>query len=49
MKLDKTIDELRKRFGKECIVRSTFLHSGVKPMDGGTGSKCDYPMMGGIL
>lgn len=49
MKLDKTVDEIRKRFGKEAVIRSTFLHSGIKPIEGGTGSKGDYPMMSSIL
>lgn len=49
MKLDKTVDEIRKRFGKQAVIRSTFLHSGIKPIEGGTGSKGDYPMMSSIL
>jgi len=48
-KLDKTLDELRKKFVKECVIRSTFLHSGVKPLNGGTGSDEYYPMMSSIL
>ena len=48
-KLDKTLDELRNKYGKECVIRSTFLHSGVKPLDGGTGSDQYYPMMSGLL
>ena len=48
-KLDKTLDELRNKYGKECVIRSTFLHSGVKPLDGGTGSDQYYPMMSSIL
>ena len=49
MKLDKTVDEIRKRFGKQAVIRSTFLHSGIKPIEGGTGSNGDYPMMSSIL
>ncbi|MCQ2019489.1 DNA polymerase IV [Clostridium butyricum] len=49
MKLDKTVDEIRKRFGKQAVIRSTFLHSGINPIEGGTGSKGDYPMMSSIL
>lgn len=49
MKLDKTVDEIKKRFGKEEVIKSTFLHSGIKPIEGGTGSKGDYPMMSSIL
>lgn len=49
MKLDKAIDKIRKRFGKDAVIRSTFLHSGIKPIEGGTGSNSDYPMMSSIL
>lgn len=49
MKLDKAVDEIRKRFGKESVIRSTFLHSGIKALEGGTGSHSDYPMMSSIL
>jgi len=48
-KLDKTLDALRNKYGKECVIRSTFLHSGVKPLDGGAGSDQYYPMMSSIL
>jgi len=48
-KLDKTLDALRNKYGKECVIRSTFFHSGVKPLDGGTGSDQYYPMMSSIL
>ena len=48
-KLDKTLDTLRNKYGKECVIRSTFLHSGVKPLNGGTGSDDYYPMMSSIL
>lgn len=49
MKLDKSIDEIRKKFGPESIVRSTFINSGIKPLQGGTGSKSEYPMMSSII
>ncbi|EHI99016.1 DNA-directed DNA polymerase [Clostridium sp. DL-VIII] len=48
-KLDKTLDALRNKYGKEAVMRSTFLHSGVKPLNGGTGSDEYYPMMSSIL
>lgn len=48
-KLDKAIDSIRKKYGNESIIRSNFLHSGVKPLSGGTGSNYDYPMMRSIL
>ena len=46
--LDKTIDNIRKRYGNNSIIRSTFLNSGIKPINGGVGEE-DYPMMGSIL
>lgn len=48
-KLDKTLDGLRNKYGKDCVMRSTFLHSGVKPLNGGTGSDEYYPMMSSLL
>lgn len=35
-KLDNTIDELRKKYGKGVIMRSTFLDGDIKYMEGGT-------------
>lgn len=46
--LDATIDEIRSRFGNKAIVRSTFINSDIKPINGGVGEE-DYPMMGSIL
>lgn len=46
--LDKTIDDIRLRFGKHSLVRSTFLNSRIKPMIGGVGED-HYPMMSSIL
>lgn len=46
--LDKTIDSLRERYGNNSVIRSTFLYSGIKPINGGVGEE-DYPMMGSIL
>ncbi|WP_430886324.1 DNA polymerase thumb domain-containing protein [Fusibacter sp. JL216-2] len=43
-RLDKTIDELRLKYGTRSILRSSFLHTGVKPVMGGVGEE-DYPMM----
>lgn len=48
-KLDKTLDTLRNKYGRDCVMRSTFLHSGVKPLDGGTGSDQYYPIMSSLL
>jgi len=46
--LDKTIDELRNRFGNTSVVRLTFINSEIKPLSGGVGED-DYMMMGSIL
>lgn len=46
--LDKTIDNIRSRFGSNSIVRSSLINSGVKPMTGGVG-EADYPLMSSIL
>ncbi|MDU3546788.1 MAG: DNA polymerase IV [Clostridium sp.] len=46
--LDKTIDSIRERYGNYSVIRSTFLHSGIKAINGGNGED-DYPMMGSIL
>lgn len=46
--LDKAIDEIRLRYGNDSIIRSTFLHSGIKPLSGGNGED-DYLMMSSIL
>ncbi|WP_297426610.1 DNA polymerase IV [Clostridium sp.] len=48
-KLDKTLDDIREKHGKYSVIRSTFLHSGVKPINGGTGSIEEYPMMSSLL
>lgn len=46
--LDKVIDSIRDRYGNNSIIRSTFLHSGIKAINGGNGED-DYPMMGSLL
>lgn len=48
-KLDKTIDDIIEKYGKYSVIRSTFLHSGIKPINGVTGSIKEYPMMGSLL
>ncbi|EKQ52692.1 MAG: nucleotidyltransferase/DNA polymerase involved in DNA repair, partial [Clostridium sp. Maddingley MBC34-26] len=48
-KLDKTLDGIREKYGKYSVIRSTFLHSGVRPINGGTGSLEEYPMMSSLL
>ena len=47
-KLDKTIDSIRAKYGASSIIRSTFLHSGVKALTGGNGEE-DYLFMSSIL
>ena len=47
--LDLTIDLIRKKYGKNSIVRSSFINSGISPLIGGTGEEEEYPMMSNIL
>lgn len=46
--LDKTIDALRTRFGKQSVQRGVFLHSGIRPVTGGVGDD-EYQMMSSML
>lgn len=46
--LDRTVDEIRRKYGKNSVVRSTFLYSGINPMTGGVG-EVDFPMMSSLL
>jgi len=46
--LDKAIDEIRLKYGSKAIIRSSFLHSGIRGMTGGVGEE-DYPVMSSIL
>lgn len=47
--LDATIDKIRMKYGPEAIIRSSFLHSCLKPLTGGVIIEGDYPMMSSIL
>lgn len=47
-KLNKTIDEIRSKYGYNSIIRSSFLHSGIKPIIGGVMEE-EYPMMSSII
>lgn len=47
-KINKTIDEIRLKYGAKTVIRSCFLHSGVSPMSGGVGEE-DYPLMSAML
>lgn len=46
--LDVAIDNIRRKYGPESIIRSVFLHSGIAPLSGGVGEK-EYQMMTSIL
>lgn len=46
--LDRTIDEIREKFGDYSVVRGTFVNSGIKPLCGGVGED-DYAIMSSIL
>ncbi|WP_350345065.1 DNA polymerase IV [Proteinivorax tanatarense] len=47
--LDKTVDNIRKRYGAKAVFRSCFLHSGIKPLEGGVIDNEDYPMVSSVL
>jgi DNA polymerase IV len=46
--LDQAIDKVRNKYGNKAVVRSIFLHSGIRSMTGGIGED-DYPLMTSIL
>ncbi len=46
--LDRSIDKIRKKYGKKSIIRASFIHSGLKPLNGGVPEE-NYPMMSSIL
>jgi DNA polymerase-4 len=49
-KINKTVDELRLRFGPKAVVRSCFINSGLSPMCGGMGDgEESYPLMSSLL
>lgn len=43
--LDKTIDDIRYRFGYRAVIRSSFINSGIDPIIGGVIQEENYPMM----
>ncbi|MFZ7120620.1 MAG: DNA polymerase Y family protein [Eubacteriaceae bacterium] len=47
-KIDKVIDEIRKRYGKDSVIRGAFINSGLKPIKGGVGED-EYQMMSSTL
>jgi len=48
-KVDQAIDGIRERFGSQAIMRSSYLHSGLKSMTGGVISEEEYPTMTSLL
>lgn len=48
-KIDTAMDTIRRKYGKEAVIRSTFLHTGIKSLSGGTGDEEYYPVMSSIL
>lgn len=47
--MDRTVDEIRNRFGLKAVIRASFLHSGLSAMSGGTVSDEEYPIMSSLL
>lgn len=47
-KLNKAVDTIREKYGKNSLIRSSFLYSGLKPVNGGSGSD-SYPVMSSFL
>lgn len=47
-KLDAAIDKLRLKYDNKAVIRSCFLHSGIKPIAGGV-PEDDYPLMSSLL
>lgn len=47
-KLDAAIDKLRLKYDNRAVIRSCFLHSGIKPIAGGV-PEDDYPLMSSLL
>ncbi len=46
--MDRSIDNIRSKYGTKSVFRAGFLHSGLKPVTGGV-SEEEYPMMSSIL
>ncbi len=46
-RLDKTIDEIRIKYGSNAVIRSSFLWSGLSPLEGGVVD--EFPVMSSIL
>lgn len=48
-RLDNAIDAIRGRYGDHALVRGTFIHSGIKAIQGGTTDDDAYPVMTSFL
>lgn len=46
--IDGAVDEVRMKYGSRSLIRSVFLHSGIKALNGGIGAE-SYPVMSSIL
>jgi DNA polymerase-4 len=47
LKIDRAIDDIRLKYGPRSVIRSTFLWSGINPLQGGVVE--DFPVMSSIL
>jgi DNA polymerase-4 len=47
--IDKAIDQIRKRYGPMSVIRSSFLYSGLSPLQGGVSEDASFPVMTSIL
>lgn len=48
MQADRVMDALRKKYGNDTLVRSSFINSGIRPIRGGVGED-NYQMMSSLL
>lgn len=46
--LDESIDKIRLKYGNTAIIRASFLHSGINPLNGGMPEE-NYPIMSSLL
>ncbi|MDI9502140.1 MAG: DNA polymerase IV [Tissierellia bacterium] len=49
VQLDRTVDQVRNKYGQTALYRSSFLDSGIHPVIGGVIAEEDYPMMASLL
>lgn len=49
VRMDRTVDRVRNKYGQTSLHRSSFLDSGIHPVIGGVIAEEDYPMMGSLL